>query len=378
MSERSSQSTPDRLFLPQFCDLSTVLVVVLVAQLLAFALALTPTRVSTALWQDLALISLSVQWVALSSVGLLCYMRPKLRVFSNAGAGVASFALIIAVTLVWSEAAYWLVAHTASAAGGEDLLRPGRARALIVRPPLAHSEFVLRNVGISGIVAMVTLRYFYAQHRWREKLESETRARVQALQSRIRPHFLFNSMNTIAALTRSDPALAEQVTEDLADLFRACLSDASVPTTLGDELNACRQYLRIERERLGERLRVEWATDPLPAQALLPRLLVQPLIENAVYHGIEPAHDGGVIRITGVRDGNRLGLRIVNSVPATARTQSKRTGNGIALDNVRERLAGFFDGVPTSLKVTHVADDYVVELEFPYREDNLPRENYSR
>jgi hypothetical protein len=117
-----------------------------------------------------------------------------------------------------------------------------------------HLEFLAKNLAITAIVAAVALRYFYVQHQWRSRVQSEAKARIQALQSRIRPHFLFNSMNTIASLTRTSPELAEQVTEDLADLFRASLGDASVPVTLEREIEVCRQYLRIEEQRLGARV----------------------------------------------------------------------------------------------------------------------------
>ncbi len=122
----------------------------------------------------------------------------------------------------------------------------------------------------------LALRYFYVSRQWRRNIEIQSRARVHALQARIRPHFLYNSMNTIAALTRSDPAAAEQAVTDLADLFRANLNEKRSQIPLKEELEVARIYQRIEQLRLGERLRVAWHVQDLPMRALVPSLLVQP------------------------------------------------------------------------------------------------------
>ncbi len=342
----AAREAPDALFLPDFCDIRTVFAVVVTGELLAFVLTLAGAGDR---WSSLALISLFIQWVGLSSAALLCACRRWLSLIDNVAAGFVSYALILAVTLALSEAAYWLVE--------KPLALPGAAEAW-------HHEFLLRSLAVSAIVGAVALRYLYVQHQWKTNLESETRARIQALHSRIRPHFLFNSMNTIANLTRSQPALAEEVIEDLADLFRVSLSDASVPTQLARELEVCRQYLRIEGLRLGNRLAVEWHTEALPEDALLPALSVQPLLENAIYHGIEPQPQGGLVRLAGERRGERLRLSICNSVPS-GDGGSSRSGNRLAQDNVRQRLHAFFRG-HGELRVEPAEDEYRVHLEFPY------------
>ena len=256
--------------------------------------------------------------------------------------------LVLLVTAVLSEAAYWLTRDGVLVVGLSDLW---------------HREFILQNLAISGIVAAVALRYFYLQFQWRNKVRSEAQARVQALQSRIRPHFLFNSMNTIASLTRSQPGLAEQVVEDLADLFRISLGDASVPVALGKELDLCRQYLRIEQLRLGPRLRTQWRTDALPNDAQLPALVLQPLLENAVYHGVEPSAAGGLISVEGRRERDGLQVVITNSISRAPGRH--REGNHLAQDNVRERLQAFF-GKHAGLTVEHTDDLYRVTVAFPY------------
>jgi len=219
-------------------------------------------------------------------------------------------------------------------------------------------------LGISVIVGWLLLHYLQLQYRWRQQLEAQNEARLQALQSRIRPHFLFNSMNTIASLTRSNPSLAEEVVEDLADLFRVSLGDAKRQSTLGRELELARQYLNIERHRLGRRLQVEWDLQDLPLGAMLPPLILQPLLENAVYHGIEPAASGGIIHISGRYRRGRVNLGIRNSVPADQQS-GHRKGNRLALENIRERLAGLF-GMQASLTESRVEGEHQMRLVVPH------------
>jgi two-component system sensor histidine kinase AlgZ len=175
------------------------------------------------------------------------------------------------------------------------------------------------------------------QHQWRRNVQAEARARLQALQSRIRPHFLFNSMNTIAGLTRERPELAEEVVEDLADLFRAGLADSRQRVGLGEEIEMARRYLRIEALRLGDRLRVDWRIGDLPLDLPVPPLILQPLLENAVYHGIEPRAEGGEIRVEGRREGGAVVFVLRNPVHGAA--PRRREGHRMALENIRQRLA---------------------------------------
>jgi len=188
-------------------------------------------------------------------------------------------------------------------------------------------------------------------------------ARLQALQARIRPHFLFNSLNAVLSLIRRDPKRAEHALEDLADLFRALMSDASQFTRLADEIALLERYASIEQLRLGERLRITWEIDAAPADALLPPLVLQPLLENAVYHGVEPSSTSGEILVQIERRGERVLARIEN--PFHPQHQH-RSGNRIALENIRERLVLFFDA---EARIESVLDAgrYRVEIEIPYR-----------
>ncbi len=327
-------------FLPDFCRIRMVFVVVVTAELLAIVLALTTTQSVQQFTDDLSLRSLFVQWIALTGCALLCTLRRHLGRYGNRVAGLSAWLILMLLTLLVSGFAIKVLAISSS------------------------GLFLLKSLAISAIVSALMLRYLYFQHIWRLQVEAESQARFQALQSRIRPHFLFNSMNTIASLTRSDPKLAEEVVHDLSDLFRASLSDARDQNTLGDELELARGYLRIEHQRLGERLRVEWDLEELPESAVLPALILQPLLENAVYHGIEPAAEPGVIEISGRYRQKRVNLSIRNSRPAEGTTKHRK-GNSMALENTRQRLEGFFDG-EASLSLSEVDGDHQVRVVFPY------------
>ena len=321
------------------------------------------------------MISLFIQWVALTSIGGLCISRRWLRLLDNWLAGVVSYAMVLAITLALSEVAYLLLAQSLIDVKLYAAMQVSEQAYWFAQRQLGgsdsgtsvHVNFLLRNIGISAIVTAIALRYFYVQFQWRANLESEAQARIQALQSRIRPHFLFNSMNTIASLTRSKPELAEQVVEDLADLFRVSLGDARIPVSLSRELEVCREYLRIEELRLGGRLKMDWMVDDLPGDAQLPALSLQPLLENAVYHGIEPAPDGGTISLQGEREDDRLQITISNTLsPDSSNT---REGNQMAQENVRQRLRAFF-GPGSDLAAEALEDAYRVRITIPYQLPN--------
>ena len=165
-------------------------------------------------------------------------------------------------------------------------------------------------------------------------------ARLQALQARIRPHFLFNSLNAVLSLMRRDGRRAETAIEDLAELFRAVMADPRQTVPLADEIALCRQYLNLELLRLGDRLAVDWNLGEGAGAVLVPAMVLQPLVENAVYHGIEPGIERGVIEIAARIAGDRLRIELSNPYHPE---HQHRQGNRMALDNIRERLQLHFD-----------------------------------
>jgi two-component system sensor histidine kinase AlgZ len=227
---------------------------------------------------------------------------------------------------------------------------------------------MLSRALIAATAAWAVVEYF--RLRARAYSPSFAEARLQALQARIRPHFLFNSLNTVLGLMRGDPRRAEATLENLADLFRVFMRDARELVALDDEVVTCKEYLAIEQLRLGERLKVVWQLDDMPGDALLPSLLLQPLIENAVHHGIEPSSEEGTIAITVGRTGDRVRVEILNPIPPA--TQS-RSGNQMALSNVRERLMLLYD-IEADLKTGAEGDRFRLQLEFPYRKERRSRD----
>ncbi|WP_280152127.1 histidine kinase [Piscinibacter sp. XHJ-5] len=208
--------------------------------------------------------------------------------------------------------------------------------------------------------ALAAVMFQWLRLRAKAKLPADTTARLAELQSRIRPHFLFNTLNTALSLVRLDPARAEGVLEDLAELFRVALTDTGESVSLGEEVELAQRYLAIEQIRFGSRLQVSWELDADAGAARVPPLLLQPLVENAVRHGVEPAPDGGIIRVrTRVKMGRAM-VSIANTVPKGP----SRPGRGMALANVRERLRLMHD-VAAHFDTRRDRDVYRVQIVVP-------------
>lgn len=338
---------PEQFELPDLCTPLAVFGVVLATQLLAVVLTLARQPGWWAFYTELAPTSLLLLWFGLVSAAVLCRLRLRLQAFGPRNGSLLALALVLACIGLVSEGAWWL---------GRSLGGGGWF-------PADHWAFLTRNLALGGLVAAGLLRYFYVSHQWQQNVRRQAELRLNALQARIRPHFLFNSMNTIAALTRSNPAAAEQAVEDLADLFRASLQDGRQRIPLREELDITRVYERMEQHRLGDRLRVDWQLGDLPLDAAIPGLTIQPLLENAIYHGIEPAPQPGVVTIGGESDDRMVRISVTNPLPPPGRLQ-RRAGNRIALDNIRERLALAF-GPDSALTVGSGDGRFTVTISFP-------------
>ena len=298
--------------------------------------ALARNRELAELPAELTELAARLEPVVLGTLVLLCAGRPWLARMAAPAAALAVVGVAMAV---------------------------GGAAAALLAPLFADAgTAVWRSVFWSGLGMAGVLAWFDLNARARSPAVAE--ARLLALTARIRPHFLFNSLNAVLGLIRVDPRRAETALEELADLFRALMRDNRDLAPLSDEIALARQYLALERLRLGERLQVRWDVESCPPDALVPPLMLQPLLENAVYHGIEPLADAGEIVIRLARQQSRLVIEIVNPVAAT----EHEGGNRMALANIRERLMLFFD-VEAELH-TEVRDGrYRVSIRFPYRPD---------
>jgi two-component system sensor histidine kinase AlgZ len=220
---------------------------------------------------------------------------------------------------------------------------------------------LLRRLLFALVITAALLYYFALRTKALSPAISE--ARLQALQARIRPHFLFNSINAVLSLIRREPKQAEEALEDLAELFRVLMRDNRQLAPLLDEVTLCKQYLGLEKLRLGERLCIEWHIDKMPEDALVPPLVLQPLLENAVYHGIEPSSAPGVIAINIFLRRGEVHAILRNPYQAGSRHKS---GNRMALANIRERLALHFDA-EAGLESKVNRESYEVHIRMPYR-----------
>jgi two-component system sensor histidine kinase AlgZ len=283
--------------------------------------------------ETLVEMSAQVQPVLLMSLLLLAAMNPLLQRLPY----VRAAALLLVTEMAVATAVYFLGHHLFNAPG-----TLGR-----------YWLFTLLTTGV--LVGYFDLRA-------RALSPALTEARLQALQARIRPHFLFNSINAVLSLMRQDPRRAEQVIEDLAEMFRVLMADNRQLTPFAQEIELAKQYLNIEQLRLGDRLRVEWDIADFPGEALIPPLVLQPLLENAVYHGIEPRVEPGVITIQLRREGDRV--RVVLRNPYRPENDH-HAGNHMALANIRERLQLHFDA-EASIKTVAGDGTYEVQILMPY------------
>lgn len=339
----NSDSQPDGGFIPDLCRVRAVFLLVLITELVVLLFALARPSDGLLDWHYLGLASMLAQWIALTSAGLICTSRRRLE-----GLGIPLASAAITLLVLLDTTAFTLL--------GQWLLTPAPS-------PLSAPFTLLRNLLMAALITLMVLRYFHLQYQRRRQEEAELEARVAALQARIQPHFLFNSMNTIASLIASDPERAEEVVLDLSDLFRVSLNTAGDRLiALGEELRLCERYLAIEQLRLGPRLRVTWTLDNTADDFPLPPLILQPLLENAVYHGIQPLTHGGTIQVES--ELTRRWLYILIHNPLASDQAGHHQGQRMALENIRARLQAVY-GDAAALKASQSTDHFTVTLRLP-------------
>jgi two-component system sensor histidine kinase AlgZ len=333
-----NQNIPPKL-LPDFRNLGTVLRIVLLSNGIALLGAVSQATSLVGLQNDLLQGSVLLQPVLLTSLLLLYALNPLLIREPYWQGGLVVIAVVTASTVIFDEL-------------GDELFFEfdgvGAFR---------YTRHVLVGIAIS----LILLAYFRLRIQALSPAKHE--ARLQALQARIRPHFLFNTINAVLSIVRADPKRAETALEDMADLFRMAMSESHEMVELTKEVALARQYLGLEALRLGERLQVHWDIQNMPTDALIPPLILQPLLENAVYHGIEPLPQGGVIGVQLYLDRDELHLKVSN--PGQTQIAPRAAGNKMALSNIRERLSLLFD-VEAQYQVEHDADQYQVHIIIPY------------
>ncbi|CEA04168.1 alginate biosynthesis protein AlgZ/FimS [Pseudomonas saudimassiliensis] len=340
-------------FLPDLCSSVAVFTLVVLAELMVLVWVLAQPVTGGFDWLQLAMASLFVQWIVLLSAALLCRLRGWMRRRPLGLAIGCCYAVVVGLALLFTVAADWV-------------LYQGLAGA----PPVNGNQ-LLRHGLIALIMTSLLLRYFYLQQQWQLHNQAALQARLQSLQSRIRPHFLFNSLNSIVSLIATHPDKAETAVLDLSDLFRANLTETDALATWAEEYRLCRGYLRIEQYRLGDRLRVTWDVGGLPDNLPMPLLTLQPLLENAILHGLQPSIDGGDVSVTGRYREGCVELVVSNSCPQ----QSEHRGASMALNNIRARLAALF-GPAARVEAWQDGPRYFSKLVYPYKQPSTHRKSF--
>ena len=335
-----------QVYLPDFCAAATLFIIVLVAELIAIALTLASYAPDQQFLIELSKSSFFILWIALLGTALMCQLSSYLASAGQTRAFVISFLALEVMCLAVAEGAWQLTRIFGESSIIDD----------------THTVFIVRTFTVSSIVIALAMRYLYISSEWRRSIVLEAQARFSALQALIRPHFLYNSMNTIASLTRTDPARAEEAVEDLSDLLRANLGNSTNRSSLEQELETAAIYQRIEKLRLGDRLNVRWDVDELPMRARIPSLTIQPLLENAIYHGIELLPGGGEVMVKGTKGVDELQISISNPVAVG----EKRTtdGNKMAMSNIQQRFELAY-GSKASVTINDETDRFTVTLRFP-------------
>ena len=344
--EMDNSKHRDQFFVPDLCNARAAFILVLVAELFVLIQVLAFPGAGHFDWERLATTSMFVQWIALSGAFVLCQLRSVLRDQPLPVVVLSCLVTIVIITVLFSLLAQWGIGDKTAFPDWQQLFQ---------------------NSLVALIITAMLLRHFYIQHAVTRQQAAHADARFQALQARIRPHFLFNSMNIIASLIHIDQDKAEQAIEDLSDLFRSSLQGTGQRISLNREIDLCQRYLRIEQHRLGERLNSTWHLEGLPEYLTIPPLTLQPVIENAVYHGIQPRAEGGTVSIDISLENDNVVIRVTNPVPDSSGESSKE-GNRVALDNIRSRLHLLFGhrgSINTRLTLNQGAEIYETIIMYP-------------
>ncbi|HHC73469.1 MAG TPA: histidine kinase [Thiothrix sp.] len=335
-------------FLPDLCTPKSILHTLVIVELLAIIIALVGSSHLYDLAVRLAFVSLFVLWTTLISVAFICIMSRLLPHLTTKTSSLTVWLITSLVTLMAS-----IIAEMADSYQHAEAIS------------YWNSLFIFKNIFISSVMTLVFLRYFYIQHQWQLHMQADTSAKYDALSSRMRPHFLFNALNTIAQLIHINQDQAEEAILDLAGMMRTILDKRS-RISLQDELDLTIRYLNMEGLRLGKRrLTIVWDMDKntLPFDMEIPPLILQPLVENAIYHGIQPRQDGGTLGISLYDQGDSLQISVTNPIPPEG-AHGHKAGNHIAQENMKKRLKLAY-GDRANLKIAKTEHQYRVSFSIP-------------
>lgn len=343
-------------FLPDFCSLRSVFWVVLFSGLITLVMTLLSVP-----WRGLDILFLAragffVLWCGLLSAALLCGFRANLNRMPVAQTAAMSLLLVLLVVAAVSVGAQWLMQGAFTGSGIWRL----------------SATVVLSQLGVAAVVVGMSLRIAYLEYRLRQRERHALASRLQALTARIHPHFLFNSLNTIAALVHEQPEVAEKASEDLAVLLRVSLDDSADQWSWAEEKALCERYLSIESARLGERLQWLWQDQNMPDDLPVPRLSIQPLVENAVLHGIQRCPEGGTVTVVAESQQGEVRVSVSNPLAPETIAEEPAGGLSLALDNIRQRMQALY-GETAALQCEPAGTEFRASLFWrrPIAEDSL-------
>lgn len=341
--------------IPDFCRWRRILALVVTVQIVVTVFALLTPGSAVEVLMRLLLLTLYLQMICLLSAAGLCLLRRRLVEHSGLRVFMGAWLLIVAVAMVVSFGGYGL---------SREMLDPAYLR------EESRLAFVLRNGVVAALLGALLLRYFSARAQWEENVLAESEARYQSLSARIRPHFLFNCLNSIAALIAIKPAAAETMVEDLADLFRASLSKGSALITMAEELDLVRKFARIEQTRLGARLGLDWDIPEEVMPMSIPRLTIQPLVENAVHHGAARTNGPATIVVRARLEDELMVVEVINPVPP--QDDPGHRGSQTAVNNIAQRVRLLY-GAKASLSLERQAGVFCARLQLPARPLGQPK-----
>ncbi len=351
MDQIKNGQIEDKEWLPNFCQGLFLLPLFIVTEGFAITITLVLVHSLEAFWTTLAITSLYMLWIALLFSLLLCFLRSRLQQLSPGKAFLVIYLILLATITTITELLILL---------SQGTFDPQHL-------PFSNL-LLLKSLVIGAIVGGFGLRYLYIQQQWRMQVESEASHRLETLQARIRPHFLFNTLNSITSLIHSSPDRAESAMLNLADLFRQSLNSDEQERSLEAEIELTKRYLEIEELRLGERLNVEWKIDLATLDLTVPPLILQPLVENAIYHGIEQLPDGGTITIQSHYGDDHFTISVTNPMPlGDAYREIRSSGHHMALENIGHRIEALEPG-HDGLNILHSDEHFIVTLTLPIKE----------
>lgn len=336
--------------IPDFCQLQRSFVLVLLSILLALVFTLMTFQPGQSIWFNLGLHALFTVWVSLVAGALLCLTRQRLNQLSVVRVTLVVTLMTTLLTLLSSLIAIQLFYYISFDTNYLSFDWSHRD----------HLWIMFRNSLVAALITLVWMRYLYLRQQVMKGLVAEGEARFRSLQARIQPHFLFNTLNTIASLIDINPKAAESTLEHLATLLRSSLKATTDNIPLQQEIELCQHYLAIEQQRLGKKLKVDWQIEVDTTSYALPALTLQPLVENAVYHGIQRLPKGGVVTVIIRESNDGLLCQVINPIP----NRAARPGNQTAQSNIQQRLSIRY-GESATMKVQSNDDLYQVELFLP-------------